>query len=277
MQPLILTESSLNPKMNREKLVQLAFERYLFPSVYIGNQAVLSLYAAGLTTGLALCSGDGVTETVPVFEGCTMPQAIIRHDVGGRDLTYHLMRLATERGYSFTSPSEHEMVKEMKEKLCYVALDYKQELDLASRQRLHYERTYRLPDGQVVAIDSQRFKCPEALFQPSMLEVDLPGIHEQTVQTISACDVDVRKQLYANIVVAGGNTLFKGVEERLKQEIVKLAPTSSNVHLTVPRERLFTSWIGGSILGSFSTFRKVLVRLEEYDEHGPSIIHRKCL
>ena len=277
MQPLVLTESSLNSKLNREKLVQTAFERFVFPSLYLGNQAVLSLYASGLTTGLALSSGDGVTETVPVFEGYTLPQAIIRHDLGGRDLTSYLMKLATERGYSFTSTSEHQMVREMKENLCYVARDYKQELHKAATQAHLFDKKFQLPDGQMVTIGSQRFRCPEALFQPSLLEVDLPGIHEQVVKTISACDVDVRKDLYANIVVSGGNTLFDGTIDRLKQEIVRVAPPSSNIHITAPRGRLYSAWIGGSILASFSSFRKLLVRQEEYNEYGPTIIHRKCL
>jgi len=273
--PVLLTEAPMNPKLNREKMAQIMFETFNVPALYIQIQAVLSLYSAGKTTGLVFDAGDGVSHTVPIFEGYTLPHAIQRIDLAGRDMTQYLVKILTERGINFTTTAEYEIARNMKEELCYVAEDFESEMT-KSKESSFCEKDFELPDGRIVTIGNERFRCGEALFDPSVLGKEDKGIHEQAFKSIIESDIDVRKELYSNIVLSGGTTMFKGLPERMHKEISSLAPGGMKVRVVAQPERKYAVWLGGSVLTSLTTFQTQWVTKQEYDEQGSRIIHSKC-
>jgi len=273
--PVLLTEAPLNPRKNREKAAEIFFETFNVPALFISIQAVLSLYASGRTTGVVLDSGDGVTHAVPIFEGFTMPHAIQRIDLAGRDVTNYLQRLMRRSGNYFYTSAERETVRNIKETSCYVALDPSKEEEIVETEKSTKSQTYKLPDGQVIDLGAERFRAPELLFHPELIGEEHNGVHETLVYCIQKTDLDLRKTLYSNIVLSGGSTLFPGFGERLLNEVRHLAPKDVKIKISAPPDRKYSTWMGGSILASLTTFKKMWVSAQEYEEEGALVIHRK--
>ncbi|OCF60422.1 actin-2 [Kwoniella dejecticola CBS 10117] len=269
--PVLLTEAPLNPRQNRDVAAQIFFETFNVPAFFTSVQAVLSLYSSGRTTGIVLDSGDGVTHAVPVFEGFSMPHAIRRIDIAGRDVTDHLQLLLRKSGYYLHTSAEKEVVRTIKEKTCYLAINpAKEEKDQSGAWE-----EFRLPDGKVIQLGVERFLAPEILFNPELIGQEYPGVHQVIVDSINRTDLDLRKSLFSNIVLSGGSTLCTGFGDRLLNEVKKLALKDVKLKIYAPPERKYSTWIGGSILAGLSTFKKMWVSADEYKE-DPDIIHKKA-
>ena len=220
--------------------------------------------------------GDGVIHSVAIYEGYPISRTTLRLDLGGRYLTDYMMKILSERGYSFMTTAEREIARDIKEKLGYVALDFEEEMASYSKDNTK-NSTYEMLNGQIFDIGNEKFRGIEPLFQPSFIGMSAAGVHETLYNSIMKTDPNLRKDFFSNIVISGGTSMFEGMKERLAKEITNLAPNNCKVKVIAPLERKYSSWIGGSILASLSTFSKMWISKEEYDEYGPSIVHRKCI
>ena len=224
---VMLTEAPLNPKVNREKMTQLMFETFRVEGLYVAIQAVLSLYSNGRTTGLVCDSGDGVTHTVPVYEGFQIPHAVCKNFIAGRAITDHMIKLLTSDGIAEQGGASawKQIVGKIKEDVCFVSLDLAADKEKAG-QSTELSKNYILPDGQSVTVNTPRFLAPEALFNPGLIKEgdEAPGMHQMCHKSAQECDVDIRRDLYGNIILSGGTTLYEGLPDRLEKELDALCP-----------------------------------------------------
>lgn len=317
--PVLLSEPRWNSNGQREEMAQIMFENFRSPAIHISMQAVLALHASGHTTGTVLDSGDRSTLVVPIYEGHALRHAVRGVDAAGCDATDFLHKILngeTDERFSL------DTISDIKEKLCYVALDFDQEMQttydrswrvdpcslsrlqkrfsltgtffsslpkellshvynfasskLASSTTKFYELL--LPaDARIIALENQLFRCAEIFFQPDFLGMESGGFHETIYSSIMKCDVEIRKELFRNILLSGGSTMFPGMAERIHRELIPLAPDSyaSLLHVIAPADRKLSAWIGGSKLASLSTFANMCVSKQEYEEFGSAIIQRK--
>ena len=277
--PILISDVPLNPKTHREKMCEVMFETFKTPMFSVSLGGVLGIYALGRVSSMILDVGHEVSHVLPIYESFTFKSAINKLNFGGKDLTDYLQCMLNKKHgeNSFTSDSDKEIVREIKEKLCYTATDFDKEIERSnSNESSAIERKYKLPDGRYITVGSERFLCPEGLFQPDLCKKDFPGLHNFYHSSLMKCDVDARPDLMCNMILSGGCTMFPGIQERMRKELVNLLPKDMRVRVLAPPERKFSVWIGGSILASLSYFNTKAVSKQEYEENGPGIVHTKC-
>ena len=244
--PVMLLDAPDTPRADRERLAELLFETYNMPAAVVANQACAALASSGRSTGLVVDSGEGASHVVPVWEGYTLPHYSRKVELGGADVTDHLVTLLREKGLPFSSVQDRQAAERIKETLCYSCLDYDAELKNTRISR-KYERSCALPDGSEITLVDDRFSGPEVLFNPSLLGdagSNVQGLHTAVHGCVQMCDPFTRPEFFSNIFLSGGNTLFAGMSERLAKEVHTLAPSATVKTVALP-ERRYSAWLGG--------------------------------
>lgn len=272
---VLLTEAPRNPKKNREKMAEIMFETFNVDGLYIAIQGVLSLYSSGRTTGTVLDIGDGVTHTIPIYDGYAIDNAINRSDLAGRDVTEYMQRLLEMEGISMLTSSEKEIVRRMKEKYVYCVTDVDAEAKLYKSKNM--TRKYMLPDGNSIILKDVMYETPEVLFNPALIGKEMLGVHEAVNDSILKSDINIRKDLYSNIVLSGGTTMIRDFDKKLEHELRLILNSNVDVKVIAPPERKYSVWMGGSILASLPTFESAWIYNKEYREAGASIVLARCM
>ncbi|CAE7029577.1 ACTB [Symbiodinium natans] len=278
--PVIMTEPPLNPKEHREYLTSLMFESWNVPAFYVATPAVLCLYASGRTTGLVVQSGDSISHVVPVIEGCMLADGVVPFEIAGNDLTDFMEKLLAQRGYAesdygFQTLAGRKVVRDVKEKLCRVANDLgraMEEYDASPEPR-----TYCHPDPRLdMALGTECYRCPEALFNPVLISKEGPSMHLAILHAIERVDPGFKKDLWSNVILSGGNTMFPGLPDRLLKELGELVPEmKDHIKVVASPERRYLPWVGASVLTSLGSFEDMWVTRADYDAEGPTAV-RKC-
>ena len=273
--PVLMTEKPL--AIQRRGMAEIMFETFNVPSFYLCSTSVLSLYSTGRTTGIVFENGHNTSYVTPIYEGFSIPHAIMSSQISGDCISSHLQRFLNDLCiFDFSYSHSRKILHEIKEKYCYVALDFEAEMKKVKGSH-ESDIEYELPDGNSVTISEERFRTPELLFKPNLSEYNYEdSVDKMVVDSIDKCNADLHQDLYANIVLAGGSTMFEGFPERFEKEIKLHAPKTMKVKVSAPTMRNYSAWIGGSRLASLPIFPDMVITRDEYNECDFNIL-RKCL
>ena len=284
--PVFVTEPLQNNYINRQKIAETLFTTFDASAVFFGSQPILSLFGAGLNTGIALESGDGITQCCGVYEGYSIPKSFRRYDFGGRDVTEYLQLLLRRVGLSFTTSSEFELAKTIKEQACQVSPSSILSYLPGSSKNSITTTPFSLPDGSQIKLGEEKMIAPEILFNPSLIGLEYLSFPEMVNCSISNVDIDLRKRLYQTVLITGGNTSFKGFKERFYQDLKNLisqkslSTTSNTVKLRLqcPEDnRLYMAWLGASYLTELDKFKPLWITKSEFQEQGINILFKKTI
>ena len=228
------------------------------PGVYVSSNENMPLYSIGRITGLVVDSGYEKTDIIPIINGKIITEAVRSLSIGGYHVTNKLREFLREQDFTYTDEEDKFFgaARNIKENLCYVALNPDKELELAPKVS-GMRKIHKLPNGEKYTIDIQRFMATEILFQPEMIDLKENPLHEQIIDSIKSCDTKTQSLLWPNIAITGGNSILPGYHARMKHELKLLAPDNEDLRIhSTPSPSSFSSWIGASILSSRKEFNK---------------------
>lgn len=264
--PVLIAEPLLNPIENRNKIAEILFEVFNLQALFFVSQPILSLFSTSVTSGCVLESGDGVSQSCIIYEGYSIPSSYLRYDFGGWDVTENLrLMLKKKRGYNFDNSDGFEIVKKIKETLCYTTINNNNNEEEFS--------TYDLPDGTEIQIGNEKKLATEILFDSSLNEIECPSLPEMITNSINKGDIDIRLKLYGNILLSGGNAYMKGLKERFHKEVKKLTNNNTKVRLHIPRKPDYCCWVGGNVISSLEIFKQMWITKNSWMEKGRLLLN----
>uniref|UniRef100_A0A182T506 Actin n=1 Tax=Anopheles maculatus TaxID=74869 RepID=A0A182T506_9DIPT len=259
---VLLTDRPLSGKANREKAVQIMFEKFSTPATYMSMQATLALYGAGRTSGTVVDVGDGCTSVVPILKGTPAIEASTNVDLAGCDMVDYLA--------GALNVSDREQARAIMEKVCAVCGNIEKEVV--------NNVDFKTSTGSIINVGVERYRCGEAMFNPSVIgHQHTKPLQELIVECVASCKEVGRKDLYAYIVLAGGSTMLNGFSERLQSELSKLVPSQYRCKVVTTQHPILTVWAGGCLVAQSPMFQQSWVTKQEYEEYGADVIHRKCV
>lgn len=270
--PVLLTRVP-HRKPQTEQTAQVLFEKFNQPAISIQAPGVLALFSSGRLSGLVLDSGHSFTYTVPVSDGKIIKHGVDCVEFGGRELNGILSSMVVGVD-NLKDMKNYEIVKDIKEKSCYVAFDYSKEL-VSAVEKKSLNITHKLPDGQEVVVGTERFRCPEAIFSPKLFDLEMNGVERMIFNSISACDSALHRKLFSNILLSGGTTTIEGFTERIRKDLSAMDGIPIGMKIISPQEKIFSAWIGGTLVAAQSSFPQVCVTKEEFEEFGSEILREK--
>ena len=271
---ILITESPRTSRENREKLTEILFETFNVKRLHIANSSMVGLFSYGKTSGLIVDSGFNVTSTVPIYEGYPLSHASIRINIGGEDLSKNLLSMIQSNlDETYIDIKGRILADDIKEKLGYLLLNQDDADDVK-------DVTYELPDGKKIELSNELYKSNEILFNPDeeiKKENGLLSLKNMVIDSINKCDNEIKSDIKENICLTGGTTLLKNFPEKLKNELSD-SSEGTNFNLSAEQERLFSTWIGGSIVSSLDNFQFMWVNKKEYNDNGKNllVIDSKC-
>ena len=270
---VMLTILPYSPKEQIEKSSEIMFEHFNVKGLYMEYPGCLSLYSEGKFDGFSIDLGDMVSNFIPILDGQYIPYNITRFDIGGRDITEFVKKSIINKIQKYLPNVQRDIIKDIKEKACYVPLEYEEELK--SVEPFEYE----MPDGEKLTIKDERIRCPEGLFKSSLIGKEDFDIGKICNDLIKKYKENEQKILYNSIVLSGGNSMFNGLPERLTREIKSLAPYSmkEEVQVIASPERKYSAVNGGCIISSIEAFKNKWITKAEYEESGSDIVYKKCI
>lgn len=268
---ILITDQPFSSRRQREQMCEIMFETFNVGAVNFGISSVLSLYSTGRTTGVSVDIGDGVSTVACVYEGFALPGCIKRVNLAGRDITNLLKIEVMKNGYLMNSSSEFEILRSMKERLCFVNESM---VNVNTYSTMNEMQSFPLPDGKKlnIATDSLSRPC-ELLFQPQSFGYEEDGIHQLIYDSIMNADTQLRGKFFESIVLSGGSTSFRNFGPRLLKELRNL-DSEVKLKMYASAERKNNCFIGASILSSLSTFNNLVVDKKQFAEN-PSCVHDK--